>query len=893
MPTLGNWALRINLQLQAELEWLTMLRRVIQAWSGAVTLRPPPPSLKAHGHPINHISSASSRSFYFSDRLNNPLNLATMAANSPFFQPQNAEEVTSVIKLLDAATRRESAAKKLSYTCKKGRYPIAGTGLTVESWKFNDWDFKKYQLPTHARGLFTYHHPEEDYYEIVTRGYDKFFNIDETHQTEWSWIEENTKAPYEVTVKENGCIIFISGLPDGNLLVCSKNSTGARADAEFSHACVGEKWVNNQLASIGKTRADLAKALRDANATAVAELCDDTFEEHVLAYEGDSAGLYLHGINLNVPKFSTYSADAVHEFGDTWGFKKTDYFKMEDAKSLRKFLEEAAETGSWDGRDVEGFVIRSKARHGPNDPLWHDWFFKYKFEEPYLMYRQWRECTKAMINGKPPRIRKHQAITKKYLAFAARYFSDHPGASLEYQASHGIIRVRNAFLAECGLKGSDIIRQEAESEREGTGSDIRKNLVLVPIATIGCGKTTIAIALTKLFGWGHVQNDNITAKKGRGRLFATAISMELMSKPVVIADRNNHERRERKQIFEDISRLAPEVRYVALHYVHERLEFPTNVLRQRIRAATQSRVFSRGDNHQTIQAASRSRTEVEGIMDGFLGRFESLDMDCHPDDTFDSFIDLDPEADSRVNLETVVTALSSLYPKLFERLPTAEEYDEAIDMAMKGYTVQTRHLVGRAGPKPQAIKGPVRQPQPGSSSTGTSKPKKAIEYFAITIPSSIINSVLESVFSLAPSNARTFYNKLKSTRRIQESFHITLVHNANSTKFPEVWEMYNKLLEEKGDAANLGTVEVRLMNVVWNSRIMAITAEILGEDFKGTNQLAHITVGTRDKEVKPKESNDMLATWQKQGRTVGGGFSMLLVGEETLVEGVVKAVSRR
>lgn len=869
-----------------------MLRRVIQTWSGAVTLRPPP--LKAHSHPINCISTAPSRSFYSSNRPINPLNLATMTANSPFFQPQNVEEVTSVIKLLDAATRREPAAKKLSYTCKKGSFPIAGTKLTVESWKFNDWDFKKYNLPIYARGLFTYYHPKEDQYEIVTRGYDKFFNIDETHQTQWSWIEENTKAPYEVTVKENGCIIFISGLSDGNLLVCSKNSTGARADIESSHACVGEKWINNQLASIGKTRADLAKALRDANATAVAELCDDTFEEHVLAYEGDSAGLYLHGINLNVPKFSTYSADAVREFGDAWGFKKTDYFKMEDAQSLRKFLEEAAETGSWDGKDVEGFVIRSKARNGPNDPVWHDWFFKYKFEEPYLMYRQWRECTKSMINGKPPKIRKHQAITKKYLHFAARYLSKHPGASLAYQANHGIIGVRNAFLAECGLKGSDIIRQEAESglEGSGTGSEIQKNLVLVPVATIGCGKTTIAIALTKLFGWGHVQNDNITAKKGRGRLFASAISMELMSKPVVIADRNNHERRERKQIFEDVSRLAPEVRYVALHYVHERLDFPTHVLRQRIRAATQSRVFSRGDNHQTIQAASKSRMEVESIMDGFLGRFESLDIDCHPDNTFDSFIDLDPEADSRVNLETVVTTLSGLYPKLFERLPTAEEYDEAIDMAMKGYTVQTRHSVGRTRPGPQPTKGPVRQPQPSSSSTGTSKPKKAIEYFAITLPSSIVNSVLESAFSLAPSDVCTFYSKLKSTHRIQENFHITLVHNANSGKFPEVWQMYNKLLEEKGDAANLGTVEVRLMNVVWNSRIMAITAEILGEEFKGTNQLAHITVGTKDRGVKPKESNDMLETWQKQGRTVGGGFGMVSVREEAPVRGVVKAVKR-
>jgi hypothetical protein len=27
---------------------------------------------------------------------------------------------------------------------------------------------------------------------------------------------------------------------------------------------------------------------------------------------------------------------------------------------------------------------------------YRNWFFKYKFEEPYLMYRQWRECTKLL-----------------------------------------------------------------------------------------------------------------------------------------------------------------------------------------------------------------------------------------------------------------------------------------------------------------------------------------------------------------------------------------------------------------------------------------------------------------------------------------------------------------
>lgn len=810
-----------------------------------------------------------------------------MSTNPPPFKAQSPEEVTSVVKELSLATSRGNSKKTADYSCRKSTFAVTGSNLSVESWKFQDWDFKKPNLPSYARGLFTCKRPEDDHYEIVIRGYDKFFNTDEVQRTKWPWIEEHTQGPYEVTVKENGCIIFISGLPDGTLLVCSKHSTGVRDETEVSHAIVGERWVDRQLQKVGKTRKDLAKALRDANATAVAELCDDSFEEHILAYEGDSAGLYLHGINLNLPKFATYPAGEVHKFADTWGFKKIDFFEMKDTTRLRHFLEEAAETGSWDGKDVEGFVIRCKARDGPEDTTCHDWFFKYKFEEPYLMYRQWRECTKAMINGKQPKVRKHEKITKEYLTFAASYFRDHPGTAEEYQANHGIIKVRNAFLAAHGLRGSDIIKQVAEQGKAGggAGGNVTENVVLVPIATIGCGKTTIAIALTKLFGWGHLQNDNITGKGNRGSRFAAEISMGLLNSPVVIADRNNHQKRERKQIFDDVSRATPEARFVALHYVHERPDVHPRQLLHRIRKATQARVFARGDNHQTIQAASLSRVEIEGIMEGFLRRFEPLDIDSSPDSTFDSHIDLDPEADSRTNLETVVTTLKVLYPRLFEELPTNEEYDEAIEAALKNYTVETKHSVGRA-PKPKD-RNQNKRPQ-AQLNIRDKGPRKIIDYFCISVPSDVITSTLDKVFSSQPEETARFYNQLRSSGRVQQAFHVTLIHRASSRQFPTVWEFYQQKLVGSGGTESLGKLQLVLERIVWNGRIMAITVKLQDEGLKTSNPVNHITIGTASQDIKPKESNDMLA-WMKDG----GEVNMLEVPDWTVVEGVVKAIEAK
>ena len=54
---------------------------------------------------------------------------------------------------------------------------------------------------------------------------------------------------------------------------------------------------------------------------------------------------------------------------------------------------------------------------------------------------------------------------------------------------------------------------------------------------------------------------------------------------------------------------------------------------------------------------------------------------------------------------------------------------------------------------------------------------------------------------------------------------------------------------------------------------MAIVVRIVDEENKleCVNRVAHITVGTRDNSVKPKESNDLLAKWLEEGAGGGGG----------------------
>jgi tRNA ligase len=801
---------------------------------------------------------------------------------------QDPQKTAELVRALEGQGKH-----KTGISCKKTRYAVAGSrdGITVDSWRLQDWDYKKRNLPTYARGLFTTRN-SNGVPEIAIRGYDKFFNTGEVHETEWDNILTRTQGPYELTLKENGCIIFISGLEDDTLLVCSKHSTGDRADVTVSHASAGEQRVAAQLARVGKTTQDLARELRKRNATAVAELCDDSFEEHILAYGPDSAGLYLHGININTPEFMTYPSPLVQKFAEDWGFVKTGLIVIDDITEAKAFLEEVAETGAHGGRDVEGFVIRCKMTHDPKVKPYQDWFFKYKFEEPYLMYRQWRECTKQLISGKQPRFKKHQKITEEYLQYARKRLANDRNLAKLYNQNHGIIKLRNDFLEFKNMKGSDAANFEALYG--SSNGDVTGDVILVPIATIGCGKTTIGLALTHLFGWGHIQNDNITGAKRPPR-FTKAVLDTLDETAAVFADRNNAQKHERKQLITDVKIAHAKAKMVALHFVHNDIDT--------IRKITQERVFERGDNHQTIQAAS-DMSKVRGIMEGFINRFEPCDTEKEPDSGFDAVIDLDPAAGSRENLEIVLNKLHKLYPKFMPKVPSTEDMDEAIKAALEGYKPDLRHTIPDRGPK-----GKNKQQQ---QQLTTQAKKKPLEYMSVEVAAKDVMTALEKTFAPANSEATRFWKQLQGSRRVQPRFHVTLMHRASSKEHPGLWDRY-KLLNDSLSASSadgkLGEMEVLLERVVYDERIMAIVVRLvpstedanINENSAGpvqpkwecVNRVAHITVGTRDDSVKPKESNDLLTRWLEVGSSPETKINDLVIEGKPLLKGTVKGVLSR
>lgn len=761
--------------------------------------------------------------------------------------------------------------------------------VSIFGWKFNEYDYGKasIELPTNARGLFSI--VEDDKERIVVRGYDKFFNMNETPQTRWEWIEQHTQGPYEVTSKENGCIVFISGLADGTLIVTSKQSTGPRdSPIERNHSWVAQKWVERHLESKNVSVTDFAKILHHMGVTAVGELCDDDFEEHVLAYPGDKAGIYLHGLNLNVSKFTTYPFSSIEQFASQFGFHTTDYLVIDTLPELRSFLETCAETGSWKGVEVEGFVVRTKAQMNPEDKFPSDYFFKYKFEEPYLMYRQWREISRAYLSGKPRseiRINKHIEISNRYLDFVIPLFNNDPALRESYNQSHGIISLRENFLKTLGKTGADILHDE--SSIEISSRTRRKKYVLVPISTIGCGKTTIAVALTRLFPkWGHFQNDDLTAGNKPQRLVQRCLDY-LMLEDVVFFDRNNHQFRERAQIFTDFPKFA---KFADDEYVFIALNFnPYESHASNTRDITSARILKRGDNHQSIFASSDSQAKIMGILDGFKSRFQPLQTSRQPDENFDFVIDLDTstENSSRENLERIIIALHENYPEIVPETFSKEQLDTAFEFAL-AY-------------KPKST---------GPSKSHFEKQQKKVmkpSYFGLTIDFglplesqqaqiiSLIDKFFEANRQVTPPS---IWSKLKKTDRVQKAFHVTLVHvkqggpKSTDEDARKVFAKYSEFFkaappvdplppaqpEKSADGFSTvskkkrpvygpvileQSVDVALQNLAWTDDLMVFEVQLMDNDstfgLTCINKVPHITIGTSDTSIPAVKAGEALA----------------------------------
>ncbi len=926
---------------------------------------------------------------------------AAPSSSSTQFTPAHRAEIDAATKLVAALDAARKQSKPLIRSTGHRVDITAGstsnTGADhhhLLSWKVAEFAYRKAtgvgsELPTLARGLFTERvdtgSDTAEKHRIVVRGYDKFFNLGEMPWTKPPSIERFTTAPYVLTFKENGCIIFVAALSPSQIVVTSKHSLGGLAGAEVTHAQKGREWLLKHLASVGRTESQLAAELWRRNETAAFELCDDDFEEHVLAYDRARSGLHLHGLNANAVRFATRPMPDVDAFAEAWGFIRTRWIELPSLQEVQRVTAEIEQTGAWEGEPIEGFVIRThmptthqletikadpenKAVSPPYAPG-QAWFYKVKFDEPYLMYRDWRELSRKMLKEKeewqakvaatqqpasdstpaaepdklkdpetkaeepaeqaskkegegpskaalkrekkrlakqdakeaataraaaqaagilppsPPQPRARRPETLAFIEWcydrlygnASKSIAAQPSLFAGLTQNKGIIAMRNAFLAH--LASAAPVPAVAPVEKQPDTRAFSKT-VLAPVAVPGCGKTVLAVALHELYGVSHVQSDEFKAKKG----FLGAVERDIRAhageQHVVFADKNNHLQQHRDDMIELAHQLSTppavpqakkgkvkvdvgRVRTVAL--VWDLDSVPLNTL-HRLCAA---RIEARGDNHQTLVAdtaegAVAGMRSHEQILWRFLEALEPFHSahgkgegsQGYGDASFDHVVQLSVRASAKDNLMAIIKAMA---PVLGWSVPSDARVEAALAKAVDWKVTKK----SRADKKDEA----------------------GVRYFGLAVELDV-RATLDSLFAGRQDEAAQFYASVRGAGRVNARPHVTLVHGTNRAAEGEdknasdaKWDFYTRLLSNASRTSTAstgggGTFEVELSTVLYE-RDTLLTFPIdritppreLADEFAAlhVDWHPHITIATRDAEVRPYLSHSVVQHWREGG----------------------------
>ena len=157
------------------------------------------------------------------------------------------------------------------------------------------------------------------------------------------------------------------------------------------------------------------------------------------------------------------------------------------------------------------------------------------------------------------------------------------------------------------------------------------------------------------------------------------------------------------------------------------------------------------------------------------------------------------------------------------------------------------------------------------------------------------------------------FRQLQQQRRVQSEFHVTLIHRAMSSQHQDYWNQLSDMQVKRGAEQNkaessiashfkpqleLGKCRVHLERIVFDDRIMCFVVRLIPvegseAEWQTVNDTAHVTIGTANQNIKPKESNDLLKRWLQGGSGGQTGIKEVSVQGHVELIGSVRAVPSR
>lgn len=231
---------------------------------------------------------------------------------------------------------------------KNERFPhVHSLNFTKHVFYDRSWD----EVVVKARGLFI----NGETNKIVSRGYDKFFNVGEREETQLENLAKNLKFPIKLYVKYNG---FLGNMgydeKTDSLFVASKSTPDGKFADIFADIC-SKQLSSNQLER-------LRRYLRDTESSMTWEVIDPINDPHMIEY--DEPKIVLLDIIRRSSEFEKASFDVVESVGRKLGLEtKKVAMTFQNAVAFAGWYKKASTDMNYrvGGEHVEGLVIEDTA----------------------------------------------------------------------------------------------------------------------------------------------------------------------------------------------------------------------------------------------------------------------------------------------------------------------------------------------------------------------------------------------------------------------------------------------------------------------------------------------------------------------------------------------------
>ena len=224
---------------------------------------------------------------------------------------------------------------------------ISSFNFTREAFMKGNWN----RQTVLARGLFI----DTENNQIMARSYEKFFRINEVHETELAVLKDRLQFPVNAYVKENGFLAIVAyDYKNDDLFIASKSTT--KGDYVDYIKAQLEPYKDKLLENL-KMHYSFGKATGNGSLSYVFECCDPENDPHIIKY--DKPKIVLLDVILNDLEFAASDYEMVKDTATIIGcpYKERAYV-LKDWDEFRALYNEVQdEEYKYNDNYIEGFVF--------------------------------------------------------------------------------------------------------------------------------------------------------------------------------------------------------------------------------------------------------------------------------------------------------------------------------------------------------------------------------------------------------------------------------------------------------------------------------------------------------------------------------------------------------